>query len=67
LVFGAALVRADVLARWASVLLALGGLITVALSLMPHAFYRLLAFPNAIAMAGLGASLWRASRARTAR
>jgi hypothetical protein len=29
---------------------------------MPDAFYRLLAFPNAIAMIGLGWSLWNAAR-----
>lgn len=59
LIFGIALFRANVLARWACVLLAVGGLVSVALALMPDAFYRLLAFPNAIAMIGLGISLWR--------
>ena len=29
---------------------------------MPDAFYRLLAFPNGIAMIGLGYSLWRVAR-----
>jgi hypothetical protein len=29
------------------------------LALMPDTFYRLLAYPNAIAMVGLGVSLWR--------
>ncbi|MGZ8736405.1 MAG: hypothetical protein ACXWW7_04500 [Nocardioides sp.] len=64
LLFGIALYRARVLARWAAALLAVGGLVTVALSVMPDAFYRLLAFPNGIAMIGLGYSLW--STARTA-
>jgi hypothetical protein len=59
LVFGVALYRARVLARWATALLAVGGLVTIALSVMPDAFYRLLAFPNGIAMIGLGYSLWR--------
>lgn len=59
LVFGIALYRARVLARWASALLAVGGVVTVVLSLMPDAFYRLLAFPHGIAMIGLGYSLWR--------
>jgi hypothetical protein len=59
LLFGIALYRARVLARWATALLALGGVISVALSVMPDAFYRLLAFPNGIAMIGLGYSLWR--------
>jgi hypothetical protein len=62
LVLGIALYRARVLARWAAALLAVGGLVTVALSVMPDAFYRLLAFPNGIAMIGLGYSLWRTTR-----
>lgn len=62
LVFGIALWRARVLARWAAALLAVGGVVTIALSLMPDAFYRLLAFPNGIAMIGLGYSLWRTAR-----
>lgn len=65
LLFGIALYRAHVLARWASALLAVGGLVSVVLALMPDAFYRLLAVPNAIAMIGLGYSLWRSTR-RTA-
>ena len=59
LVFGIALYRARVLARWAAALLAVGGVVTVLHSLLPDAFYRLLAFPNGIAMIGLGYSLWR--------
>jgi hypothetical protein len=62
LVFGIALFRARVLARWATALLAVSGFASVALSLMPDAFYRLLAFPNAIAMIGLGLSLWMSQR-----
>jgi hypothetical protein len=62
LVFGIALFRARVLARWAAALLAIGGLVTVALSVMPDAFYRFLAFPNGIAMVALGYSLWRTAR-----
>jgi hypothetical protein len=62
LIFGIALFRAHVLARWACVLLAVGGIISIALSVMPDAFYRLLAFPNSIAMIGLGYSLWRTTR-----
>ena len=65
LLFGIALYRARVLARWATVLLAIGGVITIALSLMPDAFYRLLAFPNGIAMIGLGVSLWLSQRSTT--
>jgi hypothetical protein len=62
LLFGIALFRAHVLARWAAVLLAVSGLVSAALSVMPDAFYRLLAFPNGIAMIGLGVSLWLSQR-----
>ena len=65
LLFGIALYRAHVLARWAAALLAIGGVLSVILSLMPDAFYRLLAFPNGIAMIGLGYSLWRTTGAST--
>ena len=65
LIFGIALFRAKVLARWAAALLAVGGLVTVLLSVMPDAFYRFLAFPNAIAMIALGYSLWRTARTDT--
>ncbi|MEU8225808.1 hypothetical protein [Kribbella sp. NPDC048915] len=61
LLFGIALFRAGVLARWATVLLAVGGLVSAALAVMPDAFYRLLAFPNAIALIALGYSLWRST------
>jgi hypothetical protein len=66
LLFGIALYRANVLARWASALLAVGGVVSVALTLLPDAFYRLLAFPNGIAMIGLGISLWLTSRRASA-
>jgi hypothetical protein len=59
LVLGIALYRAGVLARWATLLLALGGIVTVVLTLLPDAVYRLLALPNGIALIGLGYSLWR--------
>ncbi len=66
LVFGIALYRARVLARWAAALLAVGGLVTVALAVLPDAFYRFLAYPNGIAMIGLGYALWRSTRTHTA-
>jgi LuxR family maltose regulon positive regulatory protein len=52
------------LAAWAAgdVQEAAGGVVTVLLSVMPDAFYRLLAFPNGIAMIGLGYSLWSTAR-----
>ena len=65
LVFGIALYRARVLARWAAAFLAFGGVVTLALTVMPDAFYRLLAFPNGIAMIGLGYSLWLSARTTT--
>jgi hypothetical protein len=51
-----------VLPRWAAALLAVGGVASAALTLMPDAFYRLIAFPNGIAMVVLGYSLWRVAR-----
>lgn len=62
LIFGIALFRARILTRWAPLLLAAGGVITILLSVMPDAFYRLLAFPNGIAMIALGYSLWATTR-----
>ena len=58
LVFGIALFRARVLTRWAAALLSVGGVVTAALTVMPDAFYRLLAFPNSVALIALGYSLW---------
>jgi hypothetical protein len=63
LLFGIALYRARVLPRWAAALLAVGGVASAALTLMPDAFYRLIAFPNGIAMVALGYSLWKVARA----
>ncbi len=65
LVFGIALYRARVLARWAAALLAVGGVVTAALHVMPEAFYRLLALPNGVALVGLGCSLWLSARTLT--
>jgi hypothetical protein len=62
LIFGIALYRARVLTRWATVLLAAGGVVTILLTVLPDAFYRLLAYPNGIAMVALGYSLWRTAR-----
>ncbi len=58
LLFGIALFRARVLARWAAALLAVASILTLTLAVLPDAFYRFLAFPNSIAMIGLGYSLW---------
>jgi len=59
LLFGIALFRARILARWGSALLATGAVFTVSLSVLPEDFYRLLAYPNGIALIALGYSLWR--------
>ena len=60
LIFGIALFRAGVLARWASAVLALGTVATAAIPLLPHVNERLFAIPTGVAMIGLGYSLWRA-------
>jgi hypothetical protein len=62
LVFGVALFRARVLARWAAVLLAVGTLATLALAVLPESFNRPLAVPTGVALIGLGVSLWRSLR-----
>jgi hypothetical protein len=59
LVFGVALVRAGVLSRWASVLLAVATTVTMAIPLLPMINQRLFAVPTGLAMMGLGYSLWR--------
>ena len=61
LFFGIALYRARVLCRWGSLLLSAGAVFTLALSVLPDSVYRLLAYPNAIALIALGYSLWRAA------
>jgi hypothetical protein len=60
LLFGIALFRARILTRWGSALLSVGAVFTVSLSVLPEDFYRLLAYPNAIALIALGYSLWHA-------
>ena len=62
LVFGIALFRARILARWAAVLLAVGSLAPVGVVLLPQVNYRLFAIPTAVALIGLGFSLWREQR-----
>ena len=63
LLFGIALFRAGVLARWASVLLAVAAVATAAIPLLPMVNQRLFAVPDGIALIGLGWSLWREQRA----
>ena len=62
LLFGIAMFRARVLARWAAALLAVGTVATAALSVLPESFERPLAVPTGIALIGLGVSLWRTQR-----
>jgi hypothetical protein len=65
LLFGIALFRTGVLPRWAAALLAVGGVVSAAQQLLPDPWFRLLAFPNGIAMIGLGYALWRITGARS--
>jgi hypothetical protein len=62
LLFGIALFRAGVLARWASVLLAYGTTSALALAALPESFSRPFAVPTGVALIGLGISLWREQR-----
>ena len=62
LIFGIALFRANVLARWAAVLLSVGAVATVATSQLPELTQRLFAVPVGVALIGLGFSLWRSTR-----
>src|SRR5437763_8523465 len=63
--FAIALCRANVLARWASSLLALGTLATIAVGVVPQ-YERLFAIPTGLALVALGYSLWRDQRAPAA-
>jgi hypothetical protein len=63
LLFGIALFRANVLARWAAVLLAVASVATAARAVAPQLNERLFAIPLGIALIGLGYSLWRDQRA----
>jgi hypothetical protein len=67
LLFGIALFRARILARWAAALLAVGAVATLAIPLLPQINFRLFAIPTGVALVGLGYSLWREQRTPTAR
>ena len=60
--FGVALFRANVLARWAAAVLAAGTVATFAIPLVPDVNFRLFALPIGVAMVGLGYSLWSEGR-----
>ncbi len=66
LTFGIALFRANVLARWAAALLAVGTAATAATGMAPQ-YERLFPIPVGIALIGLGYSLWHEQRARAPR
>jgi len=66
LIFGIAIFRAGILARWAAALLAVGTIGTVALAVLPESFNRFLALPVGVALIGLGVSLWRDQRKQAA-
>jgi hypothetical protein len=63
LIFGIALFRTRVLARWAAALLAVSTAGTAALAVLPESFNRPFAVPEGIALIALGMSLWRNARA----
>jgi hypothetical protein len=62
LIFGIAVFRARILARWAAALLAVGTIATASLAVLPDSFNRPMAVPVGIALIGLGISLWREQR-----
>ena len=62
ILFGIALFRARILARWAAALLAVGAVATIATSQLPELTQRLFAIPTGVALIGLGYSLWRDQR-----
>jgi hypothetical protein len=66
IIFGIALFRANVLARWAAALLSAGALAILATAVLPELTQRLFAFPVSVALVGLGYSLWRVQRTRKA-
>lgn len=62
LIFGVAMFRAGVLARWACALMALATTSVLALAALPESFNRPFAIPMGIALIGLGLSLRRSAQ-----
>ena len=62
IIFGIALFRAGVLARWAAALLSVGGVAILATFVLPELIQRLFAVPVSVALVGLGFSLRREQR-----
>jgi len=67
IIFGIALFRAGILARWAAALLSVGGVAILATFVLPELIQRLFAIPVSVALIGLGYSLWREQRTQNAR
>ena len=65
LIFGIALFRTGILARWAAALLAVSTVATATLAVLPESFNRPLAVPEGIALIGLGVSLWRSAQGQS--
>ncbi len=66
IIFGIALFRAGILARWAAALLSVGGVAILATFVLPELIQRLFAVPVSVALVGLGYSLWREQRTQKA-
>jgi hypothetical protein len=66
LVFGIALFRANVLARWASILLAVATPLSILIPFLPFINQRLFAVPTGLALIALGSSLWLTFRSQDA-
>ena len=66
IVFGIATLRAGVLPRIPSVLLAVAALVTPAAALLPHEFQRYAAIPMGLAFIWLGVALWTSKRSADA-
>ena len=67
IIFGIVLFRANVLARWAAMLLSVGAVAILTTSWLPELTQRLFAIPVSVALIGLGFSLWRQQRTQNTR
>ena len=67
IIFGIALFRANVLARWAAMLLSVGAVAILTTPQLPELTQRLFAIPVSVALIGLGFSLWREQRIQNTR
>ena len=67
IIFGIALFRANVLARWAAMLLSVGAVAILTTPQLPELTQRLFAIPVSVALIGLGFSLWREQRTQNTR